>query len=196
MSNRELLALAAIGAPAITALALAVVPRRVIDAVAKMGAVVSALAAGALATVALAAPDSPLVERWLVVDAAAGLLIAVIGLVGLASVFAASGYLSSTTDSLVPAAHRSRAFYGTAVCVLGNPCRRPADREPRGSLAARRSHDRRLGPAGWVQRPAGCARGGVEVPDPHLARARLRPARHRRAGGAVDRRRARRALLA
>ena len=129
MTSRELLALAAIGAPAITALALAVVPRRLVAATAKIGAVLSALAAGALATVALTAPGSPLVERWLVVDAAAGLLIAVIGLVGLASVFASTGYLSSTTDSLLLPAHRSRAFYGllfafwailAAVPVIGN----------------------------------------------------------------------------
>ena len=72
MTSRELLALAAIGAPAHTALALAVVPRRLVDVTAKIGAVLSALAAGALAAVALTAPGSPLVERWLVVDAAAG----------------------------------------------------------------------------------------------------------------------------
>ena len=89
----------------------------------------AAVASGALATVALTAPGNPLVQRWLVVDAAAGLLIAVIGLVGLASVFAAAGYLSSTTDSLLLATHRSRAFYGllfafwailAAVPVIGN----------------------------------------------------------------------------
>ena len=129
MTSRELLALAAIGAPVITALAVAVVPRPLVAATAKAGAVLAAVAAGALATVALTAPGSPLVERWLVVDAAAGLLVAVIGLVGLASVFAASGYLSSTTDSLLLPAHRSRAFYGllfafwailAAVPLIGN----------------------------------------------------------------------------
>ena len=112
MISREVLALAAVGAPAVTAVALVVVPRRLVDVVAKAGALLSALAAGALAAVALAAPDSPLVERWLVVDAAAGLFIAVIGAVGLASVLASASYLSSIDDSLVRPEHRSRAYYG------------------------------------------------------------------------------------
>src|SRR5207249_5483122 len=129
VTSRELLAFAAVGAPIVTSLAFAVVPRRLADPAAKTGAVLSALAAGALAAVALASPGSPLVERWLVVDAAAGLLIAVIGAVGLASVLASTSYLSSTTDSLVRPEHRSRAFYGllfafwailTAVPVMGN----------------------------------------------------------------------------
>ena len=129
MTSRELLALAAIGVPALSAIALAIVPRRIVGIVANAGAVLSALAAGVLAVVALAAPDSPLVERWIVVDAAAGLFIAVIGLVGLASVVASASYLSSTSDSLVRAEHRSRAFYGllfafwailAAVPVVGN----------------------------------------------------------------------------
>ena len=129
MTSRELLALAAIGAPAATALALAVVPRRLVGHVADLGAALSAIAAGALAVVALAAPGSPLVERWLVVDAAAGLFVAVIGAVGLASVVASDSYLSSQADSLVRAERRARAYYGllfgfwailAAVPVIGN----------------------------------------------------------------------------
>jgi hydrogenase-4 component F len=129
VTSRELLALAAIGAPAVSGVALAVVPELLAEAVAKTGAVLSALAAGALAAVTLTMPGSPLVERWLVVDAAAGLLIAVIGVVGLASVLTATGYLSSTTDSLVQAKHRSRVFYGllfafwailAAIPLIGN----------------------------------------------------------------------------
>ena len=196
MTSRELLALAAIGAPAVTALALAVVPRRLVDAAAKIGAVLSALAAGALATVALTAPGSPLVERWLVVDAAAGLADRGDRL-GRARKRLRIHGLPFIDDRLAASSGASVAgLLRTAVRVLGNPRRRSVDREPRGSLAARRSDDRSFGPARWIQRPAGRARGGLEVPDPHLARPRLRSPRHRRAGRAVDRRRARRALLA
>ena len=129
MTSRELLAFAVVGAPAVAVVAIAVAPRRLVDPIAKTGAVLSALAAGALAAVALAAPGSPLVERWLVVDAASGLFVAVIGAIGLASVIASASYLSSTDDSLVRAEHRPRAFYGllfafwailVAVPVIGN----------------------------------------------------------------------------
>ena len=60
MTSRELLALAAIGAPAVSGVALAFVPELLAEAVAKTGAVLSALAAGALAAVTLTMPGSPL----------------------------------------------------------------------------------------------------------------------------------------
>jgi len=71
VSSRELLALLVVAAPALAAAASVVAPRRAVHAVAIVGAVMSAAAAGALATVALASPGSPLVEPWVVVDAAA-----------------------------------------------------------------------------------------------------------------------------
>jgi hydrogenase-4 component F len=129
VTSRELLAFAAVGAPLVTAVVLAIAPRRLIGIVAKTGAVLAAVAAAALAAVALAAPGSALVERWLVVDAASGLFIAVIGAVGLASVLASASYLSSTDDCLVRSEHRLRAYYGlmfafwailAAVPVIGN----------------------------------------------------------------------------
>ena len=103
MTSRELLALVAVGAPLLIAVVLSIAPRRLIGVVAKTGAVLAAFAGGALATVALAAPGSPLVERWLVVDAASGLFIAVIGAVGLASVLAsAASPISSFPSSSFP----------------------------------------------------------------------------------------------
>ena len=60
MTSRELLALAAIGAPAVSGVAFAVVPEVLAEAVAKTGAVLSALAAGALAAVTLTGPAA----RW------------------------------------------------------------------------------------------------------------------------------------
>jgi hydrogenase-4 component F len=129
VTSRELLALAAIGAPTLSALALAVAPRRRVPAVAIGGAFVAAAAAAALASVALAVPDSPLVERWLVVDAAAGLFVAVVGAVALASVLVSSSYLASTEESLVRPERRPRTYYGllfafwavlVAVPLVGN----------------------------------------------------------------------------
>jgi len=127
--SREALAFAAVGAPAVTALVVAVAPRRFVSVLAMAGATVSALAAGALATVALARPGSPFVEHWVIVDAAAGLFVAVIGAVGLGSALVSPGYLASTAESLVRPAWRSRTYYGllfsfwailAAVPVIGN----------------------------------------------------------------------------
>ncbi len=114
MTSRELLALAVVAAPACAAVASAVAPRRATSAVATAGAVLSAVAAGTLAVVALADPATRLVGRWVVVDAAAGLLVGVIGVVGLASVLVSPSYLTAMTTGLVRAERRARAYY----CLL------------------------------------------------------------------------------
>ena len=111
MTSREALALAAIGLPALSALVLAVAPRRSISVVALLGAFASAAAALALAAVALADPDSPYVGDWLVVDAAAGVLVGVIGLVGLASVLVSQDYLSTSRAGLVSAERGPRVYH-------------------------------------------------------------------------------------
>ena len=116
MSSRELLALLVVAAPALAAAATVVAPRRVVHVVATVGALASAAAAGALATVALASPGSPLVERWLVVDAAAGLLVAVIGVVGLTAVLVSPAYLAASPHGIVRAERRPRTFYGLVFC--------------------------------------------------------------------------------
>jgi hydrogenase-4 component F len=79
--------------------------------VAVAGALAAGAAATALAAVALASPQRPLVERWLVVDAAAGLLVGVIGLVGLASALVTPAYLATATTGLVRPERRPRTFY-------------------------------------------------------------------------------------
>ena len=60
-----------------------------------------------------------------------------------------------------------------ALRVLGGAARRPARRQPRCRLAPRRGDHRRVGAPRRLQRQAARARGGLEVPDPHLARARV-----------------------
>ncbi len=126
MTSRELLALVVVGAPALTALAVACVPSRL---VALAGALVGAAAAGALAALAFAHPSAPFVEHWLVVDPAGGLLIAVIGAVGLASVVVSPAYLSTVSTGIVREVWRPRVYYAllfafwavlAAVPLVGN----------------------------------------------------------------------------
>ena len=110
-ASRETLALAAVGLPALSAVVVAVAPRRSVPALALAGAVASAAAAFALSAVALAQPETPYVGDWLVVDAAAGLLVGVIGLLGLASALASPSYLSTTRAGLVRPARGPRLYY-------------------------------------------------------------------------------------
>jgi hydrogenase-4 component F len=82
-----------------------------VTAVATTIALVTAVLAVVLASVALARPGEPLVGDWIVVDAAAGLLIAVIGSVGLASVLVSPAYLGTAQSALVRPARHERTFY-------------------------------------------------------------------------------------
>jgi hydrogenase-4 component F len=130
VTSRELLALAVVTTPLLAALATAAAPRRAVTAIAYVGALVSAEAAIALSAVALASPQRPLVEKWLVVDAAAGLLVGVIGVVGFASVLVSPSYLGApSATGLVRAGRRPRTFYAllflfwailAAVPLVGN----------------------------------------------------------------------------
>jgi hydrogenase-4 component F len=111
-SARELLALVSIGAPALFAVAVALAPRRAVPTVAFAGALAAAGPELALCAVALASPHRQLVHSWLVVDAAAGIFVGVIAVVGLASVLVSPAYLATTTTGLVREAWRPRFFYG------------------------------------------------------------------------------------
>ena len=111
MTSREILAAACVGAPTLTAALLVLVPRRVVAVVAIAGAFATAGAALALATVALHGPSSPFVGDWVVVDAAAGLFVGVIGLVGLGSVLVSPAYLAGVSVSLVTEHRRARTYF-------------------------------------------------------------------------------------
>ena len=111
MTSRETLAFAVVAAPAFAAVAVAGAPRRAVAGVAAAGAVVAAAFAVGLAAVALAGPEHPFIHKWVVVDAAAGLLVGVIGAVGLASVLASPAYLATATGGLVRAEQRPRLYY-------------------------------------------------------------------------------------
>ncbi len=129
MTSRETLALAAVGLPALTALAVTVVPRRVVQPTAIAGLMLSGVVAIVLSLVALADPPALEVSDWVVIDAAAGLMIGVIGLVGLASALTSPAYLESTTPGLFGRRHGKRGYYTglaafvavlTAVPLAGN----------------------------------------------------------------------------
>ena len=129
MTDREMLALAAVALPALTGLVVAVVPRRVVQPAAIAGLVLSGGVAISLALVALIHPADLEVTGWLVVDAAAGLMVGVIGLVGLASALVSPSYLETATPGLFGARHGTRWYYAalatfvavlTAVPLAGN----------------------------------------------------------------------------
>jgi len=129
VTSRETLALAAVALPALTGLVVAVVPRRAVQPAAVAGLVLSGGVAVALAIVALADPADLEVTGWVVIDAAAGLMVGVIGLVGLASALASPSYLRTATSGLFGVRHGTRAYYAslaafvavlTAVPLAGN----------------------------------------------------------------------------
>ncbi len=129
MTDRQTLALAALALPAATTLVVAVVPRRAVQPAAVAGLVLSGIAAVLLALVALGDPAGLEVGEWVVVDAAAGLMVGVTGLVGLASALVSPAYLETTTSGLFGARYGPRAYYGalavfvtvlTAVPLAGN----------------------------------------------------------------------------
>jgi hydrogenase-4 component F len=129
VTSRELLAVAVVAAPSFAALATTGAPRRAVAGVAAAGALVAAAPAVALAAVALAAPEHPLIHKWVVVDAAAGLLVGVIGVVGLASVLVSPAYLATATTGLVRAERRPRLYFAllfvfwailAAIPLIGN----------------------------------------------------------------------------
>ncbi|HEY7381364.1 MAG TPA: proton-conducting transporter membrane subunit [Gaiella sp.] len=116
MTSRELLALLAVAVPAVAAAVVGLVPRRAVGAAAVTGGVAGATVALALTVVALARPDEPFVGKWVVVDAASGLFLAVVALVGLGSVVVSPAYLRSIGSSVVREHRRPRTYY--AVLLL------------------------------------------------------------------------------
>ena len=196
MTSRAVLAAAVPVLPLLAGLAVAVLPsQRAGERLALVIAAPTALLALITSAWALIAADRPLLGDWLCVDAAGGVLVGVIGLVGAASLAVSPTYLATAPHSLF-SGRRPRAHYYTALLVfwaalLAVP------------LAAN------LG-AAWLlveattaasallvafSGKAACARGRLEVPRPHLARpgrgaagparAAGRPAPRRRAGRAL-----------
>jgi hydrogenase-4 component F len=129
VTSREWLALAAPMAPAVGCIAVSVAPRRAVPALGLAAAIVAALVAATLAVAALATADDPIATDWLVVDVAAGLIVGILGVVGLASALTSPVYLRSSETELVRPERGPRLYYGAllafwavlvAVPIAGN----------------------------------------------------------------------------
>jgi len=105
------LAYAVVGAPALAAGLVILVPRRFVTAVAVGAAVPTSILAITLTALTIRTPAAPVVGSWLVVDVAGGLLVGVIGVVGLASVLVSPAYLAAATGSLVSPERRSSTYF-------------------------------------------------------------------------------------
>jgi hydrogenase-4 component F len=129
VTSREQLAWAVVAAPAIVAVLVLVAPRRVVTALAVVGAFVTAGLALALSVLAFRSLSDPVVGKWIVVDAAGGLLVAVVAIVGLATVLVSPAYLAGVDSSLGSATRRMHTYFSVlyafwavlfAVTLVGN----------------------------------------------------------------------------
>jgi hydrogenase-4 component F len=97
----------------LTAGLVAIAPRGFATRVAVIGAYPTAVLSVTLAAVALGDPSTTSVNSRVAVDAAAGLLVGVTGLVGFASVLVSPAYLATVHTSLVPERLRDRMYFVT-----------------------------------------------------------------------------------
>jgi len=113
VASREWLGVAVLVVSSLGVTLSALVPRRALARVAVVTAVVTASASVTLATVALSDPGTRQLGRWIVVDAAGGLLIGVIGIVGLVSTLVSPQVLGHGRGSLFQASHAERVYWVT-----------------------------------------------------------------------------------
>ncbi len=111
MTSRELLAAVVVGLPGALALLLIVVPRPAVPALALAGSVATFGASAALTLVALTDPQGAEAGKWVVVDAAGGLFVGAIAIVGLASALTSSTYLDGLRASVVRAERAPRTYW-------------------------------------------------------------------------------------
>lgn len=111
MTSRETLAVLAVALPAALTALVAVAPRRLLGSVAIGGAVAATLVAAALSLLAILEPGSRELGRWIVVDAAGGILVGVIAAVGLASVLVSPAYLGTVRTTVVRRARAERTYW-------------------------------------------------------------------------------------
>ncbi len=113
MTSREVIAVGIVGVPLVATVLLLVVPRRFATAIALGAAAPTSTLALALGVLVLRRPGAPSVGNWFVADAAGALLVAVIGVVGLASVLVSPSYLATTHRSLVTPERRDKTYFAT-----------------------------------------------------------------------------------
>jgi hydrogenase-4 component F len=111
VTSREQLAWTVVAAPAIIAVLVVLAPRRAVTTLAVAGGFVTAGLALALSVLAFGSLSDPVVGKWIVVDAAGGLLVCVVGVVGLATVVVSPAYLAGADGSLGSVHRRSRTYF-------------------------------------------------------------------------------------
>jgi hydrogenase-4 component F len=108
VTSREQLAWAVVAAPAVVAVLVLLVPRRVATTLAIGGAFVTTGLALVLGALELKSLSDPVVGTWIVVDAAGGLLVCVVAAVGFATVLASPAYLAGAD----PPGRRTQTYFG------------------------------------------------------------------------------------
>jgi hydrogenase-4 component F len=118
VTDRTLLALATPALPLLACLVVAALPsQRAGERLALACALPTVVLAIVTGVWALIASGDPVLGRWLCVDAAGGVLVGVIGIVGAASVAMSPAYLGTATRSLF-GERRPRAHYYTALLAF------------------------------------------------------------------------------
>jgi hydrogenase-4 component F len=113
VTSRESLAVAVLAVPAIGVLLSALVPQRLLARVVMTTAIVAASVSVTLAAIALVDPRTREIGRWIVVDAAGGLLVGVIGVVGLASTLVSPEVIGKGRGSLFRPHRAERVYWAT-----------------------------------------------------------------------------------
>jgi hydrogenase-4 component F len=113
VTSREWLAVAVPVVPALATVLVSVAPRRLVPFLGILSACLASVAAIAFSIVALVHADDPVAGDWLVVDAAAGLFVGIVGVVGLASALTSPAYLGSARTALVREERGARLYYGS-----------------------------------------------------------------------------------
>ncbi len=111
MISAQTLALATPLAAVAAAVLVALVPQRQVARVAIAAALPVAGSALTLAGLAFRHAAHPVFGRWIVVDAAGGLLLAVIAVVGLASMLASASYLRGASNSFMTRIRPERGYF-------------------------------------------------------------------------------------
>ncbi|HET8659324.1 MAG TPA: proton-conducting transporter membrane subunit [Micromonosporaceae bacterium] len=129
MTDRQTMALVLIAAPALVGGLLWCLPRRWVAPAAVTGAVITGTLAVTVAATALTDPGHPQAGTWVALDAAGGLLVGVVGVVGMVSVLASPAYLATAGDPAAGHGRRQRTYFAVlyafwalllAVPVAGN----------------------------------------------------------------------------
>lgn len=117
MTYRQLLAVIVVALPLATAAVAAIVPARRASMVSVAGVVPTSVVGLVLAAAGIGQAYHPVVGPWIVVDAAGGLFLAVVSVIGLASVVISPAYLRGAHSSFVAEGRRDR-FYTVALLVF------------------------------------------------------------------------------